>query len=95
MYYYEESIPIPNLPQKLVYYLKDFLNFTNYKGTQVCEPSIEYFTSNLSQSFAELLLQYIDKRGLKDCEVYKKLLLVEKYFIKLNLKIIIIHHLGQ
>ena len=84
MYYYEERKTIPYIPQKLVYYLKDFLNFTNYKGTQVCEPSIEYFTSNLSQSFAELLLQYIDKQGLKDCEVYKKAFVSRKVFHKIK-----------
>ena len=84
MYYYNKGLKLINLPNEIVTYLENSLHFVSADVLQICEPTIEYFTSNLSESFSELLFKYIDNRGMKDCEVYKKAFVSRKVFHKIK-----------
>ena len=84
MYYYNEELELTSLPNEIVVYLENNLAFVDADVLQACEPTVEYFTSNLSESFTELLLKYIDNSGLRDCEVYKKAFISRKVFYKIK-----------
>ena len=44
----------------------------------------KYLDQNKSRSFNELLFSYIDRSGLLDCEVYKKVCIDRKLFSKIR-----------